>query len=124
MATWATLAISGNSVLATGNQTNGDLYSITMNGLSLAGVTGFKLNIGLGPNNAIGFSDFSNGNAVLAEFQVSTNAAAVLRPRFVKPRLRGWGETGSTLQSEASKVAFMVQGFTPVPVAMAGRAGV
>jgi hypothetical protein len=79
-ATWATLSISGNSVLAAGDQTNGDLYSITMNGLSLAGVTGFKLDIGLGPNNFIGFSSASNGNAVLAEFQVSTNDAAVPEP--------------------------------------------
>ncbi len=71
-ASYATLSISGNHVLATGNQANADLYSVTMENLTLSGITGFKMNVYLGPNGHIGFSDASNGNAVLGEFKVSS----------------------------------------------------
>jgi hypothetical protein len=70
VANLAVMSIVGNHVLASGNQTNGDLYSITMDALSVNGVTGFKLDLSLGPNGYIGF----NGNIVLAEFQATSNA--------------------------------------------------
>jgi hypothetical protein len=83
-ANFATMSILGDHVLASGNQSNGDLYSVTMDALSLNGITGFKLDLFLGPNNRIGFSDNSNGNIVLAEFQVTSNeSVAVPEPSTI-----------------------------------------